>query len=429
MARPAAACLLLAALSLLGPSEPSYDPWAWLVWGREIGHLALDTTGGPSWKPLPVALTTVFAPLSALDERIPPALWVLVARAGGLFALLMAFRLAGRLAGGPLIRRSAAGAVAVLALALTPEWIRYMVHGNEAPLAVGLALLAVDRHLDGHAERRPRGRGSGVPPASGAVRVPAHLRRLPVVSAGRGAASWSSRHWRGSPRPGSSRRGGARGIRSPPSPRPAASPPGACRSGPSRGGRLSTWRKIRPGSCSSCRRSRPPRWRVWRCWAPACAWPGRPAGHGHGPGRSGRGQRGALRCDDGGGVLGQRPLRPPGGRARGRPRWRGRRLCSCELRSAAGGRPPIGGLVAAAVLVAGAAPEVADAPRRRASEAHRVDRASRLHRELERAVDRLGTRIHQPLRSGDRQSLLPDPHGLGAVDADRATSTSRRAAA
>ncbi len=150
MARPAAACLLLAALSLLGPSEPSYDPWAWLVWGREIGHLALDTTGGPSWKPLPVALTTVFAPLSALDERIPPALWVLVARAGGLFALLMAFRLAGRLAGGPLIRRSAAGAVAVLALALTPEWIRYMVHGNEAPLAVGLALLAVDRHLDGH---------------------------------------------------------------------------------------------------------------------------------------------------------------------------------------------------------------------------------------------------------------------------------------
>jgi hypothetical protein len=145
-----AACLVLSALSLLGPSEPSYDPWAWLVWGREIGHLTLNTTGGPSWKPLPVALTTLFSPFSALDDRIPPALWIVVARAGGLFALFLAFRLAGRLAGGARIRQTAAGAVAVLALALTPDWIRYMIHGNEAPLAVALGLLAVDRHLDGH---------------------------------------------------------------------------------------------------------------------------------------------------------------------------------------------------------------------------------------------------------------------------------------
>ena len=42
------ACMGLAAVSLLLPSEPSYDPWAWLVWGREIGPLELDTAGGPS---------------------------------------------------------------------------------------------------------------------------------------------------------------------------------------------------------------------------------------------------------------------------------------------------------------------------------------------------------------------------------------------
>jgi len=30
------ACLALAGISLLLPSEPSYDPWAWLVWGREL---------------------------------------------------------------------------------------------------------------------------------------------------------------------------------------------------------------------------------------------------------------------------------------------------------------------------------------------------------------------------------------------------------
>jgi hypothetical protein len=39
--------------------------------------------------------------------------------------------------------------VAVGALLLTPEWTRYLIHGSEAPLAVALALAAVDRHLDG----------------------------------------------------------------------------------------------------------------------------------------------------------------------------------------------------------------------------------------------------------------------------------------
>ncbi len=55
------ACLGLAALSLLGPSSPTYDPWAWIIWGREITHLDLTTTSGPSWKPLPVFFTTSFA--------------------------------------------------------------------------------------------------------------------------------------------------------------------------------------------------------------------------------------------------------------------------------------------------------------------------------------------------------------------------------
>ena len=80
-------CLVLAALSLLLPSEPSYDPSAWLVWGRELAHFQLDTTGGPSWKPLPVAFTTLVAPLGELDRGLPPALWLVVARAGALLAL------------------------------------------------------------------------------------------------------------------------------------------------------------------------------------------------------------------------------------------------------------------------------------------------------------------------------------------------------
>src|SRR3954464_2068018 len=77
-----AGCLALALLSLLAPTTPTYDPWAWLIWGREILHLDLDTQFGPSWKPLPVLFTT---PL-AIVPAAAPALWVAVARAGALAA-------------------------------------------------------------------------------------------------------------------------------------------------------------------------------------------------------------------------------------------------------------------------------------------------------------------------------------------------------
>jgi len=142
------ACLALAALSLLLPSVPTYDPWSWIVWGREVAHLDLDTTGGPSWKPLPVLFTTVFSATGAIDDSIPPLLWLWVARAGTLLALALVFRLARRLVG-PGWQGVTAGLVAAAALACTPQWLRYAAHGNEAPLAVAAMLWAVERHLDG----------------------------------------------------------------------------------------------------------------------------------------------------------------------------------------------------------------------------------------------------------------------------------------
>jgi hypothetical protein len=146
-----AACVGLAGLSLLLPSEPSYDPLAWLIWGRELANFHLDTAGGPSWKPLPVVVTALTAPLGKLDAGLPGALWMLVARAGGLLALAFAFRLAGRLAGGG-PAGIVAGAVAAVALFLTPDWFQFMAHGSEAPLAVALMLWAIERHLDGRAD-------------------------------------------------------------------------------------------------------------------------------------------------------------------------------------------------------------------------------------------------------------------------------------
>jgi hypothetical protein len=142
---PIAACIGLGALSLLLPSEPSYDPWAWFVWSREIAHLELDTDGGPSWKPLPVLLLAFAAPLG---DEVPVTLWIVLARAGALLGLVLAYRLAARFAGGPPALRAVAGTTAAVALALTPDWFQFTAHASEAPLAVALMLWAVERHLD-----------------------------------------------------------------------------------------------------------------------------------------------------------------------------------------------------------------------------------------------------------------------------------------
>jgi hypothetical protein len=140
-----AGALALAALTLLYPSTPSYDPWAWIQWGREIAHLDLNTRTGPSWKPLPVFFTTLFAPFGGAA----PDLWLVVARAGGLLALLTTARLASRLTGGG-GRGIGAGAAAVAGLLLSTYWLRNTMFGYSEGLLIALCLFGVERHLDGH---------------------------------------------------------------------------------------------------------------------------------------------------------------------------------------------------------------------------------------------------------------------------------------
>jgi hypothetical protein len=125
---------LLAALSLLAPSQPGYDAWAWLVWGREAAALELDTVDGPAWKPLPVAIT---AGLSAAGDAAP-ALWLLVARGGAIAAVLLAARLARRLAGGSWAAAVAAGG----GVALSAGWAWHGAVGNSEGLFVALVLAA-----------------------------------------------------------------------------------------------------------------------------------------------------------------------------------------------------------------------------------------------------------------------------------------------
>jgi hypothetical protein len=141
------ACIALAALSAaVLPTVPSYDPWSWVVWGREVfdPHLSFFVGGGPSWKPLPVGFTAVFGLFGAA-----PTLWVIAARAGGLLGLVAAYRLADRLVperGWGIV----AGLVAVAGVVLTQDWVYYMFRGTSEPMLIGTALWAIDRHLDRH---------------------------------------------------------------------------------------------------------------------------------------------------------------------------------------------------------------------------------------------------------------------------------------
>jgi hypothetical protein len=156
----AAAALTIGALSLLIPSTPSYDPWAWLVWGREIVHFKLHTTGGPTWKPLPVIFTTLFAPFG----KAQPDLWLVVARAGALMAVAMAFKFAWRITAWLTLRRDAGDARAVrwslgpallaalisaVALVVSRGFISDNALGYSEGLMTALVLIAVERHLDG----------------------------------------------------------------------------------------------------------------------------------------------------------------------------------------------------------------------------------------------------------------------------------------
>ncbi|HZV74421.1 MAG TPA: hypothetical protein VFF79_11955 [Conexibacter sp.] len=142
----AAAALALGAFSLLYPSTPTYDPWAWIVWGREIVHIDLQTTGGPSWKPLPVFFTIVFS----LFGGAAPDLWLVVARGGAILALMLVFRLGARLTGGGWgVASVAAGLVAVVALVISSQFVRTMTLGNSEGLLVAFALWGIERHLDG----------------------------------------------------------------------------------------------------------------------------------------------------------------------------------------------------------------------------------------------------------------------------------------
>jgi hypothetical protein len=137
----AGAVPVLAALSLIAPWAPSFDPWGWILWGREIAHpgLLFSTAGYPSWKPLPVVFTTAFS----LADGVAPALWLAFARAGALASLVLAWVFAARLS------TPVAGAIAVAGIVLAPHWLTDFAGGASEPLLCALVLGAIERQVAG----------------------------------------------------------------------------------------------------------------------------------------------------------------------------------------------------------------------------------------------------------------------------------------
>jgi hypothetical protein len=184
-----AASVALAVISWASlPTVPSYDPFSWLVWGREViePHQAFYVGGGPSWKPLPFGFTVLYA----LFGGAAPALWVITARVGGLLGWVAALRLAARLCPGRW--GWVAGAIAVGGLLTTQDYGYYFMRGASEPGLVACTLWAVDRLLEGR-----RGTAFWLLVGASLIRPEwwPYTIALAVWLAGWGGGVWTS--WRG----------------------------------------------------------------------------------------------------------------------------------------------------------------------------------------------------------------------------------------
>jgi hypothetical protein len=148
-----AAIVLVAAIAfvLATGMRPEYDPYGWLVWGRQTLHWDLDTNGAPSWKPVTYLFTLPFA----LFGRTQQFLWMFTAVAAAFAGAVFAGRIAWRLTG-PFGGRTYAPVVAAVfaglgILGIDGYW-KLIVYANSDPMIVALCLGAIDRHLSG----RPR---------------------------------------------------------------------------------------------------------------------------------------------------------------------------------------------------------------------------------------------------------------------------------
>jgi hypothetical protein len=127
----AAAAVACAALAVV--AHPQYDPYGWLLWGRELARgSGFSTVQYPSWKPLAALLALP----ASLAGAAAPAAWLVLERVLALGGVVLAYVAATRLAG------RAAGIVAAASLLLVTGWLAEMLDGHIEPVVASLLLAA-----------------------------------------------------------------------------------------------------------------------------------------------------------------------------------------------------------------------------------------------------------------------------------------------
>jgi hypothetical protein len=140
-----------AALVVWARTRPGFDPYGWLVWGRQTLTASLDTNAAPSWKPLPYLFTVPYAVVGHYQMW----LWMITSVAVSLSGVVFAGRIAYRLTAAPPDRRWAGIVAAVfagLALLGITDYSHYVLSAQSDPMIVSLCLGAIDCHLS----KRPR---------------------------------------------------------------------------------------------------------------------------------------------------------------------------------------------------------------------------------------------------------------------------------
>ena len=80
-------------LVLWAKTRPGFDPYGWLVWGRQTVAGNLNTNAAPSWKPLPYLFTAPYALFGHYQLWLWLVTAVAVSLAGAVFAGRIAYRL------------------------------------------------------------------------------------------------------------------------------------------------------------------------------------------------------------------------------------------------------------------------------------------------------------------------------------------------
>ncbi len=129
-------------------TRPGYDPYGWLIWGRETLQGTLDLGGAPSWKPLPYLFTVPYSLFGHFALWLWMVTSVAISLSGSIFAGRLAYRLTGT-ENGQRLPAIAAALFAGVALLGIDQYMHSMLSAQSDTVIVALCLGGIDFHLSG----------------------------------------------------------------------------------------------------------------------------------------------------------------------------------------------------------------------------------------------------------------------------------------